>query len=490
MFDALLSTLESDLQTAFEESLRGLVATARTQLDAALVEVAKERAKGLAEIAREKADLHREIAAMRKHKEVQEGHVVLIIGGYRYETSVQTLRRLPHTFFDAYFSGRYAQDVRADGSIFIDRDGEHFGQVLQYLRDGVVLVAEQDTSELDLSMLRWLKREFGFYCIDLYLEQQEVAFAVGGAAANNTPKATMERYDAASGVWRGAASMATARRDFALCTLHGALYSTGGTGAGALYLASVERYDPSLDSWNAAPPMPRARCCHCAVTIGDAMFVIGGNERIEGRSHRVKSVRKFDSLSQAWSKVAPMPEARDYVGACVLGSHVYVCGGKGLSGQAGTATTYCYNTDTDAWSTLAPMPEPRIGPKACALDGLIYVLGGKSNDNLVSSSVHRFDPVAKLWSTVAPMSTARAACGSFVFNGSIHVAGGHCNDGRKATASVERYDVALNTWSQVTPMNKVRSSSSSACAMLVEINLFDSLVAKVKRVGRPPSHDY
>jgi hypothetical protein len=28
--------------------------------------------------------------------------------------------------------------VCADGSIFIDRDGEHFGQV-QYLRDGVIL---------------------------------------------------------------------------------------------------------------------------------------------------------------------------------------------------------------------------------------------------------------------------------------------------------------------------------------------------------------
>jgi hypothetical protein len=111
------------------------VATARTQLDGALAEIAKECAKGLADVAREKADLHREIAAMHKHKEAQEGHIVLNIGGYRYETSVQTLRRLPHAFFDAYFSGRYAQDVCAGGSIFIDRDGEYFGQVLQYLRD-------------------------------------------------------------------------------------------------------------------------------------------------------------------------------------------------------------------------------------------------------------------------------------------------------------------------------------------------------------------
>jgi hypothetical protein len=99
---------------------------------------------------------------MHKQKEAQEGRVLLNVGGYRYKTSVQTLRRLPHTFFDAYFSGRYAQDVCADGSIFIDRDGEHFGQVLQYLRDGVVSVAEQEASELDVGVLRWLKREFDF----------------------------------------------------------------------------------------------------------------------------------------------------------------------------------------------------------------------------------------------------------------------------------------------------------------------------------------
>ena len=60
---------------------------------------------------------------------------------------------MPHTFFDAYFSGRYAQDACVNGSIFIDRDGEHFGQVLQYLRDGVVAVAEQEASELDVGVL-------------------------------------------------------------------------------------------------------------------------------------------------------------------------------------------------------------------------------------------------------------------------------------------------------------------------------------------------
>jgi hypothetical protein len=90
----------------------------------------------------------------------------------RYTTSVQTLRRIPHTFFDAEFSGRFAVERCEDGSIFIDRDGEHFGHVLEYLCDGVLSVAERDAAELDGDLLRWLRHEMGFYCIDVIAEPQ------------------------------------------------------------------------------------------------------------------------------------------------------------------------------------------------------------------------------------------------------------------------------------------------------------------------------
>jgi hypothetical protein len=257
--------------------------------------IAKERAKGLADVAKEKADLHREIAAMHKHKEAQEGRVVLDIGGYRYTTSVQTLRRLLHTFFDAYFSGRYAMDRSEDGSIFIDRDGEHFRQVLEYLRDGVLSVAEKDAADLDVSVLRWLKREMGFYCIELMAEPQEVTFAVGGCHSNGTPIATMERYDAASGAWREAAPMTTARSDMGLCELNGELYVTGGMTARRAWVASMERYDPSQDTWSTAPAMPRPRYSHYACAVGDAMYVLGGIVDIYGQGNPTNSVLKFDN---------------------------------------------------------------------------------------------------------------------------------------------------------------------------------------------------
>jgi hypothetical protein len=135
------------LETAIEfvlTKVRGVLEESEQQRIQGLVEVAEERAKGLAEVAEERdkglaevdvrrTELSREPATMQMRQEAHEGRVELNIGGFRFETSVQTLRRVPHTFFDAYCSGRYAQDLCADGSIFVDRDGEHFGHVLEYI---------------------------------------------------------------------------------------------------------------------------------------------------------------------------------------------------------------------------------------------------------------------------------------------------------------------------------------------------------------------
>jgi hypothetical protein len=267
MFDAMLSQLETDLRTALGTCVVGLVATARARLEDAHADIAKERAQGLAEVAEERAkalaevdarrfELRFEIAAMHTHKEAQEGRVELNIGGYRFETSVQTLRRVPHTFFDAYFSGRYAQDVCNDGSIFVDRDGEHFGHVLEYMRDGVVSVAEAGARP-SVSFLRALKREFGFYCIELSAEeaaepaQPEMAFVMGGLNYHCNTLSSMERYDDSSGQWSPATAMNTRRHSFGACEVLGEIYVSGGEGGDdSNLLSSVEKYSPASDTWS------------------------------------------------------------------------------------------------------------------------------------------------------------------------------------------------------------------------------------------------
>jgi N-acetylneuraminic acid mutarotase len=239
-----------------------------------------------------------------------------------------------------------------------------------------------------MGVLRWLEREMAFYCIELMVEPQEVAFAVGGCiggtGTNKRVLASVERYDVANGAWREAAPMLTPRSEVGLCELNGKLYATGGVAVGGadvdLSLASVEHYDLSLDTWSAAPAMPSSRRAHCAFAVGDAMYVLGGVGKTEGEGEQaVRSVLKFSSRAQTWSKVAPMAAKRYNAGACVLGTTIYIFGGRNGANEA-TSTTYCFDTKTNTWTTLAPMPEAKCFHNVCVLGGLIYVMGGKVNN--------------------------------------------------------------------------------------------------------------
>jgi hypothetical protein len=263
-----------------------------------LAEVAEERAKGMEEVEAKRAEVNREREAMQMHQEAQAGHVVLNVGGYRYQTSVQTLRRVPNTFFDAYFSGRYAQDVCRDGSIFVDRDGKHFGHVLEYMRDGVVSMA-QPGARPSVNLLRSLKLEFSFYCIDLMAKQvksenPEVAYAMGGHSPLTGSMSSMERFSVSSGKWTSVAAMSNAHTRLGACVVDGELYVTGGRDAGNNHLSSVEKYSPSSDTWRAVAPLTEARSGHDAIAVGSDMYVLGGSVGV-GAAVRA-SVLKFDSL--------------------------------------------------------------------------------------------------------------------------------------------------------------------------------------------------
>jgi hypothetical protein len=427
---------------------------------------------------------------MHKHKEAQDGHVELNIGGERFQTSVQALRRVPHTFFDAYFSGRYAQDVCRDGSIFVDRDGEHFEHVLQYMRDGVVSVAEPGTHPT-VSLLRALKREFGFYCIQLCAEPEPVppgaAFIMGGVYDVVNSQSCMTRYDASSGQWSGEgemASMGTARAAFGACVIAGEVYVTGGEDVigelGVLdfeerRLSSAERNSPWNDTWSAITPLPVARSRHAAVAVGSTMFVLGGKVRAGTAS----SVLKFDSTQGTWSYVAPMPESRSDLAACTIGSDIYVFGGADRDDPL--ASVFMFDTVTNVWSTLVPLPTVCASHSAYVLDGQIYIVGAGA----VSNEVLGFDPMSGVWNTLTRTRQSRALGSSFVLDGSLYAAGGFGGGDRGTAAScnVECYDVATDTWTDVVDMP---AELFVFCAVTIESKStaeeqdhFDSLIAKV-----------
>ena len=83
----------------------------------------------------------------------------LNIGGRRFTTSLQTLTKDPDSMLAAMFSGKFEVKPSEDGTFFIDRDGKHFRFILNYLRDGELIVPEGAT------FLKELEAEAKFYQI-------------------------------------------------------------------------------------------------------------------------------------------------------------------------------------------------------------------------------------------------------------------------------------------------------------------------------------
>jgi hypothetical protein len=439
-----------------------------------LAEVAGERAKVLAEVDARRADLGREVAAMHTYQEAQEGRVELNIGGYRFEVSVQTLRRVPHTFFDAYFSGRYAQDVC---NVFVDRDGEHFGHVLEYMRDGVVSVAIAGAHPA-VSLLRALKREFGFYCIELSKDGPgkrglpEGVFVMGGRELSSA-----EWYDTELEEWSMPAAMDTVRSDFGACALAGEAYVIGGVDGIGNRLSSVEKYSPSSNTWSAVASLPEKRDHCAAVSVGSAIYVLGGDiaERIFPPT---ESVIKLDDARGAWSMVAPMPEARWNCAACVVRTDIYVFGGlNDLADKQGSV--YKYDTKANIWNVLAPMPTAEFGHSVSVIDGLIYIIGTGNGARYFL----RFAPVTGIWSTLASTLRGRSRATYFVLGGCLYAAGG-----TGSPLTLERYGVASDTWTEVKDMLEGRRCFGAVTIKPTdsagEQDLFDTLTAKAIREGQ------
>ena len=106
--------------------------------------------------------IQREASRVRHEQEsIDQVHfsstVKLNVGGQHFTTSVQTLKKDPNSMLAAMFSGKFEMKPSEDGSFFIDRDGTYFRFILNYLRNGELILPEGAT------FLKELEAEAKFY---------------------------------------------------------------------------------------------------------------------------------------------------------------------------------------------------------------------------------------------------------------------------------------------------------------------------------------
>ena len=82
-----------------------------------------------------------------------KGRVKLNVGGVKYETTLTTLTADgDSSMLGSMFSGRHELQTNDEGEVFIDRDGTHFGHVLNMLRDASVEVPIKDRAALQAEL--------------------------------------------------------------------------------------------------------------------------------------------------------------------------------------------------------------------------------------------------------------------------------------------------------------------------------------------------
>jgi len=229
-------------------------------------------------------------------------------------------------------------------------------------------------------------------------------------------------------------------------------------------LATNEAYDISTGTWSAAAPMPVARYFHAVVAGPDGRIYVIGGCCTGGAGTDFSAVDVYNPSTDSWDSAAPLPVAREDLGAA-LGPDglIYVIGGCCTGGGAALTRVDVYHPSTDTWTTAASMPTARVSMGvATGPDGRIYVIGGNNGSTHVST-VTAYDTTTNTWSTVASLASPRdnvaAAVGS---DGRIYAIGGCCGAGSSPLSTVEAYDTSANTWSTVASLPAPRDEVAAA----------------------------
>jgi hypothetical protein len=154
---------------------------------------------------------------------------------------------------------------------------------------------------------------------------------VGGRGVDGVTVATHEVFDPETGKWSRAAPLPTARDHLGAIVLDGRLHVVGGRTSGSTDNTTLhDVYDPATDSWQSAAPLPTARSGGAAV-LYDGLVVYAGGEckqrNGDGGGEAFTENEGYDSKTNAWRPLAPLPGGRHGFGAASIGSYAYFAGG-------------------------------------------------------------------------------------------------------------------------------------------------------------------
>ncbi|XP_047243856.1 kelch-like protein 29 isoform X2 [Girardinichthys multiradiatus] len=267
----------------------------------------------------------------------------------------------------------------------------------------------------------------------------EVIVLVGGRQTigmNQRSLTAVTCFNPQNNKWYPLASLPFYDREFfSVISAGDNIYLSGGTESGVM-VADVWCYMSLLDNWNLVSRMTVARCRHNSLVYDGKLYTIGGL----GVSGNLDHVERYDTITNTWETVSPLPKPVHSAAATVCGGKIYVFGGVNEAGRS-AGVLQSYIPQTNAWSFIeSPMIDNKNAP-AVSLNGFIFILGGA-----YARATTIYDPDKGNIKAGPNMNHSRQFCSAVVLDGKIYATGGIVSSEGPALGNMETFDPCTNMW--------------------------------------------
>jgi N-acetylneuraminic acid mutarotase len=278
-------------------------------------------------------------------------------------------------------------------------------------------------------------------------------YMAGGMIAGRETN-RLEVFDTAKGTWSVGPPLPAPLHHPNVAAVAGALYVLGGL-AGAPWKSSgvALKYVPPATggngTWSHVAHVPEPVRGSAAVGVkGDSVYLVGG---LAERGRAIGAVARFDAAAAggkgAWTSTGlpQLPEGRDHSGAAVVGSTMYIVGGRNGTQTSFEPRSWALDLDAAAkgagkWVQKASIPTPRGGVAVAQLGGRIFVFGGEGNAASakgVFPQVEAYDPATDSWEAVkGGMAHPRHGNSAVTVGGKIYVLAGGAKQGGAEPGSI------------------------------------------------------
>jgi N-acetylneuraminic acid mutarotase len=267
---------------------------------------------------------------------------------------------------------------------------------------------------------------------------------------------------ARAGRWITRAPLPLPRSEMAWAVaMNGRMHVVGGYGEQRVDRSYHHVYDPQANTWGIAALLPRGANHVGVAVVGDRLYAIGGFVEQNRKPHAECFAWTADDR---WTRIAPLPQACGSVACVDLQGALHGIGGAigdTFDTKKSIGTHWVYDARADRWSEAAPLPTARDHVGAVAANGIVHVIGGRVDSFHTNSNLHHtYDPRTDKWTQRNPLPTARSGHGAVLVGGRIFIMGGEGTN--RVHGQNEAYDIARDTWEQYAPMATPRHGLGAA----------------------------